>query len=210
MKLYLSSQGIPPHTRERFISLFDKISDEIRIAYIIDAGDVYSEEEKQGWYYEAIEDVRQTGISSIELLRLKDYSGEADELSLHLQRFNGVFVSGGADYYLRYCMKISGFDTLIHQLMKLSFVYAGYSAGAIAAGPTLKYLDFNEQPQVEPERIMEGLGLIPTIIVPHWNQSERRNYFDQLTAAYDEEGWNYKTLRDNQAIIIENGQSTTL
>ncbi len=206
MKLYLSSQGIPANSRQHFVDLFDKSPSDIRIAYIVDAGDVYSTEEKQGWYDEAIEDLQLAGVTMVELLRLKDYSGQTNSLSHYLQQFDGVFVSGGADYYLRYCMKISGFDTLIKSLSKQSFVYAGYSAGAIVAGPTLQYLDFNDQPKVEPGRIMEGLGLISTIVVPHWNQSIRKPYFNKLIAAYKEHSWEYTTLRDDQALVVTNGE----
>ncbi len=145
MKLFLSSQGIPDSLREQFLALFAKPASGVKLAYITGAAEVYSDEERKGWYTEAIEDVRATGVH-FTFLRLQDFAGNTAGLKQELEQFDGVWLSGGNAHYLRYQMKVSSFDELICSLLEHDFVYAGYSAGSIVAGPTLQFVDVDGEP----------------------------------------------------------------
>ncbi len=77
----------------------------------------------------------------ITLIDLHKYEHHPEQLSAILKDFNIVWVGGGNVYYLRWLMKVSGFDTIIEQLIEKGVVYGGGSAGSIVTCPVLDAFD---------------------------------------------------------------------
>ncbi len=201
MKLFLSSQGIPVSEQDNFVQLFDKATPEIRLACILDASEVYSEEEKRPWFFEAQAELQSLGCQ-VEEIFLKDFVDNTEGLKDLLTSKDGVWVVGGNAHYLRYMMRVSGFDDLIRSLLAKGFVYAGYSAGAMMVSATIKYTDLDGEMHVEPERVDDGLGLIDQAIIPHWGRTDRLDYLEAVAAAYESEGVGLLKLADGQAVVI--------
>ncbi len=76
-----------------------------------------------------------------------------------------VVVGGGNTFYLVAEMYRNGIMNVLREKVKAGMPYAGWSAGANVACPTLKTT--NDMPIVEPESF-QTLGLIPFQINPHY------------------------------------------
>ena len=129
-----------------------------------------------------------------------------------LQRFGLIYVRGGNVFILRRALKQSGADEIIKDLLHQdSVAYAGYSAGPIMLGPTLRGIEtMEDDPDVvpegyEPDVIWDCLKVLPYAIVPHhhsdWpgiheSMQKTIRYFIQHHIPFI-------ALRDGEAIIID-------
>jgi dipeptidase E len=135
------------------------------------------------------------------------YRGRALE-----QRLAGkplLWVVGGNTFYLRYRMRSSGFEALVPTLLQEGVVYAGESAGAICAGPTLAPTAILDKPDQAPERIDAGLTLVPFLVVPHWGAKgfERG---PEIVAHANGLGIEALRLRDGEAAVVDGAQRRLL
>ncbi|QQS38426.1 Type 1 glutamine amidotransferase-like domain-containing protein [Candidatus Woesebacteria bacterium] len=170
MKLYLSSFKIGDEGQR----LAHMVGGNKRIAIISNALDCYSdlERRKKGEDLE-IAELKLLGLKP-EILDLRKYFGKRDELELFLRNFDAVWVRGGNCFVLRVAMKKSGFDDIINKYEGSDFVYAGYSAGACVLSPSLKGIDFVDNPLAlqdayPKEKVCwEGLGIIDFAFEPHY------------------------------------------
>jgi dipeptidase E len=207
MKLYLSSQGLPASTQKDFLGLFDKSASEINIAHIADAAVPY-ENDDLSWLTDSRADLLATGVA-VEELSLRDYAGKPSELAAKLSGFDGVWIAGGNCYYLRYWMRVSGFDQIIRSLLDKGFVYAGFSAAAMVAGPTIEHTDHDGEAHLEPEAIKEGLGLVDFLTLPHWDRGDAEAaYMHELRRLSGVT--KTQELRDGEAIVCNDGQLRVL
>lgn len=107
-------------------------------------------------------------------------------------------------------MKASGFDAAIRPLLEAGcMVYGGYSAGIIAATPTLRGTEFVDRPELVPENyptelVWEGMGLVEYSLAPHYrsNHPESRD-MEKVVAYFQENGMAYKTLRDGEVLVVD-------
>ena len=76
-----------------------------------------------------------------------------------LGQFDAFLLAGGNPYYLRSLMRITGADELITERVRDGAIYAGASAAAVVAGPTLRHFDELDSPDKAEEVIWIGLGL---------------------------------------------------
>ena len=128
-----------------------------------------------------------------------------------LEKFGGVWVSGGNTFVLRRAMSYSGFDQFISHKRQTDpdFVYGAYSAGCCVLAPSLKGVELMDQPELAPkgykaEIVWEGLGILDFSIAPHFesNVAESRQASD-MVAYFEAHGIPYRTIRDGEAIIID-------
>lgn len=194
---------IRPHLAGEFLNLVDKPARDIKFAYITNAADPYSKD-KRGWMDDVAKMFTDLGIKPEEL-DLRQYK-DAKTLKDALAKYDVIWCGGGNTWYLRYVMKISGFDQVIKKLVEDGIVYGGDSAGAIIMGPTLRHIDLLDEPEDAPEQIEEGLGLVDFVIVPHWGNPTYEKLLTQMRDSIASEGHEVKTLTDEQAIIV-NGKS---
>lgn len=202
MHLYLSSFKIGNDP----MKLKNLIPENARTVYISNALDSSKPENRKRIQESDMEELKQLGLEP-QSLDLKDYFGQEDSLRTKLQNTDLIYLSGGNVYNLRMAMRLSGFDTILHELKNTDKVYAGYSAAGCVLSPTLKGYDTvdstDDKTYGDYETVWEGLGLIDWQFAPHFDSDhpESEN-INQEIAYYEEHGMKYKTLRDGEVIII--------
>lgn len=132
MKLFLSSAGIRPETKDDFLKLLDKNPKETKVAFIPTACDPSKDKSYVQWTIDQIEDL---GMSLF-TIDLK----EETEQSLYnkLKDADVICVNGGNTFYLLDWVRKSGFDKTIKRLLTEGKVYFGVSAGSYIACPTIE------------------------------------------------------------------------
>jgi len=208
MKLFLSSLALSDKLMPAFVQLVGKPEKDITVAYIQNAADTYPEG-KRAW----VEDERVTMQSrqfSVELIDLEEYRDKLPELKTNLSHKDVIWFGGGNTYYLRWLLKDMGVDTIIAKLVKQGIVYAGCSAGAIVAGPTLKHFEAADDPNDAPEVIMDGLHLTETVIVPHMDNQKYASVIHGIYDALKNDGYQTVPLNDAQALVIDNDEQQTI
>ena len=123
---------------------------------------------------------------------------------------------GGNAFLLRRAMRESGFDEVIVDLLDEGAVYGGWSAGACVAGTSLHPIALMDDPdQLAPaypeiEPVMEGLGLVPFSIVPHYRSDHPDTEAAERAVAWAvENGMEAVALRDGD-VVIRNGEDTNV
>ncbi len=201
MKLFLSSTGVSSELLAHFLTLVGKKADEIKFALIENAADPYPDHEK-GFVLETRDEFESLGMQ-VSLIDLRKYRDEPEQLMGLLKSFDVVWVGGGNVYYLRWLMKVSGFDSIVEQLLKSGLVYGGGSAGSIITCPILEAFDLVDSLDLAPEVNKQGLNLIDFIIIPHWGTPEFQNELERIKDYYDHEtSYTVATITDSQAIIM--------
>lgn len=202
MKLFLSSMAISYSQGKAFLDLVgkEKVTD-VSIALIENAADVY-EEGKKDWVYESRDSISAHGFK-VDLVDLEDYRQGDKGLLQRLEQADAIWLGGGNTYYLRWILKETRADSIITGLVKRGKVYGGGSAGAIVAGPTLKYFEPADDPDKAPEQITDGLGLSETVVVPHWGNEKYGQIMEDINKKLIYAGFKTITISDEQALIID-------
>lgn len=155
----------------------------------------------------AMQEVLDLGID-MELVDLQSYFDNMAELEVRMATLGGVWVRGGNAFVLRQAMRLSGFDTLITQLVKADFLYGGYSAGVCVLAPRLDGLQHVDDPTMMPyphsRVIWDGLGILDYLILPHYKSDHPESADIDIEVEYcKREGIPFRTLKDGEVIIIE-------
>ena len=207
MKLYLSSYffGGKP---ERFINL---IKPGKKVAIIMNAADIYGNEEHPAYLNKEVEKFRQFNFEAEEL-DLRDYFEDPLQAE-QLSKYGAVWVMGGNSFVLRRAMHYSGFDKLIVPLVKNgSIVYAGFSAGSVVATQTLRGIELVDNPNQIPvgyrdEVIWDGLGFVNFSIAPHYKSDHPESAtIDRVVDYFEENNMPFKAINDGQAIVVSGDQ----
>jgi dipeptidase E len=214
MRLYLSSDRLG----DSFGELLAMADERARVAVISNAVDFIADADRQAYarnVFDPIGHFRAHGLEAMDL-DLRAFFGQAEALAEELQSFQVVWAVGGNVFLLRRAMRQSGFDLVAPDLVRDGrLVYAGWSAGACVAGPTLRGLELMDDPAVvvtgyDPEPIWEGLGLIDVAIVPHFRSDhDEAEAADKAAAWMTAHGVAHRTLRDGD-VLIQNGDTLEL
>lgn len=207
MKLFLASHGIQPHLAEEFRKLLSKPANEVKFAYITNAADPYPPENR-AWMNDVVDMFESVGLNPKEI-DLREYK-DPNVLKEDLSKFDVIWCGGGNTWYLRYVMETSGFAKVMKDLIESGIVYGGDSAGAIIIGPTLKYVDLLDEPNEAPQQIEEGLGVVNFVIVPHWNNRKYKTLLTRMRDCLISEGFEVRTLTDEQAIVVNDKKIKTI
>ncbi len=202
VNLYLSSFRLG----DRKVEL-TKLIPRRRLAFIGNALDYLEESVRRRVVQRGVDDLRELGIDS-EVVDLRDYFNGAAKVGSALADYDAVFVSGGNVFVLRRAMQRSGFDTYLSSRSEDdAFLYAGYSAGACVAAPTLRGLDMVDDPAVTPpgytrDILWDGLGLAHYSIVPHWRSNHGETKEINVVVDYLlEHKMLFRALRDGEVLI---------
>ena len=199
MKLLLSSFGPSPAHDAALVDLVGKPLGQIRVAYIENAYDAY---DNQVSLDEGRESLRRDGYV-FELVDLREWRAERDALRTHLERFDAFLFTGGNPYHLRSLMKITGADEILTDLVRAGAVYAGASAAAVVAGPTLRHFDELDDPGQAEELIWDGLGLTQIVVAPHVDNSDFGDGCRKAGDACERDGFTVQRVTDAQALVID-------
>ena len=145
-------------------------------------------------------------------LDLREHARDSEGLAARLRATDLVWVTGGNVFVLTRAMARCGFGPLIREgLARDALVYGGDSAGAVAAGPSLRGFEVMDPPDevpegYRPEAVWEGLRLIDFAIVPH-HRSEGPDSpaAEALVRRFQAEGTPFRALSDGQALIADGG-----
>jgi dipeptidase E len=200
MKLYLSSYRIPtPKDLER---LLGKPLTEVSVALIANAKDYYVKRARNFSVGDLVEYMSRLGLR-VDLVDLRN-SSDADSVKQELAGHDLVWAMGGNTYMLRYEMRRSGFDQIIKELLESGVVYGGDSAGALVAGQSIAGVEPADRPEFAEEYIVDGLDLIPYVILPHVDNPEFTNVLPVFKKKHQDK--EIIELKDSQAVIFnDNG-----
>jgi peptidase E len=82
-------------------------------------------------------------------------------------------------------------------------VYAGASAAAVVAGPSLRHFDELDDPAEAETLIWEGLGLTQIVIAPHVDNPEFGEGCRKAGDLSECDGFTVVRLKDAQALVID-------
>jgi dipeptidase E len=203
MKLYLSSFRLGNHP-ERLIEL---LSSNTKTAVIVNAIDETTEQVRKLGVERELNDLLSLGLNAEEC-DLRDYFGKKAELKNHLNHYGLVWIRGGNTFVLRRAMNESGLDEVLKEKKTdKDFVYAGYSAAICVLAPTLKGLEFVDDPSIvpfgyQPEIIWDGLDLLPYSIAPHYRSDHPESpAVEKLVQYFTQHNIPFKSLHDGEVII---------
>jgi dipeptidase E len=204
MKLYLSSQGFGNHLER----LKQMVGPDTRVLFVDNAKDGIPEDERAAHVEEKRQEFTEAGFDFYEL-DLRKYFKSPDKLRPIVENAPFIWVSGGNTFVLRRAMDYSGFDDLVRNAVTSgSVTYGGSSAGSIVMTPTLRGTERGDDPDFVPDGypgdiIWDGLGLVYTQLVPHYESA----WFGKEAAAmadyYAERGIAYVTLEDGEVYVVD-------
>jgi dipeptidase E len=195
MKLLLTSGGIRNEKlKKAFLELLGKPVDQVSVAVIPTAS---KNEKDKAWFEKDIEDLKSTGVASVEMVDISELSKQ--EWLPKLESSDVIFVEGGDVYFLRDWAVKSGLADELPRLLQ-SKLYVGVSAGTRLLNPDISVAALYYDPDKNPD----GLGLVDFCVIPHMN-SER--FSDRTPEAIEPKlkDFRYTTylIDDNTAIKIE-------
>jgi dipeptidase E len=206
MKIYASSFGLcsePARLRNLF-------GNTVRVAVISNALDFSSDHARRDRRVEReLSELSDLGLQPAPV-DLRTLFGDPTGARSMLKQYDGVWVIGGNAFTLRRALRYSGLDQGLQEIARsdTSFVYAGYSAGSCVLGPTLAGIHLVDPPNLPAdsygtELIMEGLGMLPYSIAPHFQSDHPESrMIDEVVMYFETHGMPYRTLRDGESIVI--------
>jgi dipeptidase E len=204
MKLFLySSYLLSPEHRDALHRLVGKPPEDIRFAAIENAVDA------QDGATEWVQDSRNAlagNPAQIEVIDLRQWRGDRPGLRAKLAGKDVIWLCGGNTFYLRWILKETGADEIIRELVGSGVVYAGWSAGAVVAGPTLRCFEAVEDLAVVPEAVFDGLDLTDIVVVPHMDLEEFAAGMQRIEQQLRQEGFRTAPLVEAQALVVQPGE----
>ncbi len=201
VKLFLYSMEV---SDEQFSHLDKLVGKEnradIKFAIIKNATDIIPNSDE--WVPSIIQTIKDFGYS-VNIIDLKTNENNLENLNEQFSNSDVIWVCGGHTFYLAWILKQSGADNIIIKQIKKGKVYAGWSAGAIIAGPTTRYFELmGDDPNEVTEIIEKGLGLTDYVIVPHMDNYEFKKSASKTNEKLMEDGFRTIPLNDNQVVVI--------
>lgn len=203
MKLYLSSYKLGNRT-EVLKEWFGEHGN--RIALIPNSRDCYPDSDrKTAGIIDDVSALEKIGFD-VTILDLREFFKDQDSLVDYAQQFRAYFAIGGNTFVLRKAMELSGFDEYVKSLSYADDVlYGGYSAGICVLAPSLRGLEFVDDPISNPYNSTvdyTGLGIIDYLPVPHYRSDHPESADMENVVSYLKiNNLKYKTLRDGDVII---------
>lgn len=199
LKLLLTSISLSHTQSQELARLVGKEPRDIKLALIENAADV--EPNSKDWVTQNRQAIQSYGYN-VEMIDLRRYTRDHVGLLQHLQRKDVIWLGGGNTFYLRWLLNASRADEIIKRLIHKGVVYVGGSAGAVVAGPTLKYLETIDNPGTAP-MIVEGLHLVEYVVVPHMDSPKYKHLVGELNHKLLLHHYQTVPLNDNQALLVD-------
>lgn len=206
MRLFLSSYRAGNYPG-KLVELFGKNT---RVAVITNAKDYKPPKEREIKVKEVLDFFLDLGLKPDEL-ELKKYFTSQVNWNSEMDSYQSVWLAGGNVFLLRRALKQSGIDKFLYDsVRKNEIIYGGESAGAMVAGPTLRYSEMEgdeDNPnfvteEYEKEILWDGLHFIDYVPVPHHRAPDYGLEIDSYIHRLDGASIPHKEITDNQAIVI--------
>jgi dipeptidase E len=208
VKLFLySSFQISPENSAALNRLVGKDPKEITIAAIENATDII--DDAKDW----VADSRNSLIThggQVEVVDLRNWQKNPAGLREKLASKDVIWLCGGHTFYLRWMLKKTGADSIIKELVQQGKVYAGWSAGAVVAGPTLRLFDRFDDPKDAPEAVWDGLGLTNIVTVIHMDNPAFADEMKKINQELLQAGFTTAPLNEAQALMIDGDEQKVI
>lgn len=167
MKLLLTSNGLCNKTiANRFVEMIGKPINEASIAFVPTAANLAKG--TKDWF---VNDLYNISKLKPKMLDIVDIAALPKDIwQARLEAVDVLFFSGGNTYYLMYWLKKSGLDKMLPKFLE-NKLYAGISAGSIAATKTLLFSGEDKTGLVKEYYNYEdkdGLALVDFYVRPHY------------------------------------------
>lgn len=200
--------NVSPRQCERLTKLVGKEPTDIEIAIIENAADIIKGD--TGWQA-AFRKMLSINGYRLEQIDLRCWYDNPTELEKKLWEKDVIWLGGGHTYYLRWILKRSGADKIISKLVSKGKVYAGWSAGAIMAGPTtLFFNEMGDDPADAPGMIPEGLSLTDWVVVPHRDHKDFNQGAAKTSELLQKAGYTSVLMGDQEVLVINGDQYTII
>lgn len=209
--LYLASsfrgRGVAEMIMEDIEQLLGKAAEEIKISYIITAGNLHPEG-KRDWIVEGRKLLGERGWQVFDY----DIEGKTEaEVETELSDKDVVFVQGGNNFHLLKQMHVCNFREVIRRALGRGVSYIGESAGAIVCSQDIaaqRYMSGDALALVSDLEDFQGLGLVNFLVKPHWNrEGVKREKFSKFLRENPEAFYSIAQpiicLNDNQVVRVE-------
>ena len=189
-RLFLTSSGL-----SAFSSFVGKHPKTITIGFIPTAADPYQDK----WFVEKDRKFfLEQGFEVVDVdIKVKS----------ELEKLNNVdviYVAGGNSYYLLEKAIDSGALELMRKLVNAGKPYAGGSAGAVFAGPSVEPVSLLDDPKAAPNlKTHRSLCLVDFVIIPHYGKEKYAERHKKILEDFKDSKFKLITLTDEQAIIVE-------
>ena len=206
MRLYLSSMTYGTHP-ERLVQLAGRGS---RVAIVMNALDNFPDEREH--FARANQQALQDLGFIADELDLRAYFDAPGRLEQALERTGLIWVNGGNTFLLRRAMVRSGFDSVARAFLERDHLaYGGFSAGVCAITPSLRGIEFLDDPDAlaegySPEVVWDGLGLIDYHVAVHYRTGDDEA-IQKTVRYYRRNNMPYVALRDGEVIVVDGGRT---
>ena len=175
-----------------------------RVLYIDDA----ASEMRQAPFAQA--ELKAIGEAAETLVPLTLSQSNSSDLQNEIASANCIYVASGEVFRLLNALRSTGADRLLTDAVNQGKLYAGSSAGAIIAGPSIEPASIMDDPKTAPQLTdYTGLNLTPHVIVPHAQGTTGPYSIEVISKTVETYGreWNLLLLRDGQALFIDDEKS---
>jgi dipeptidase E len=208
MKLILASSGF--ETEEivaKCEELVGKPRKSINVAVINEAYAVEHENNLR-WVLNDLNAVRDNFGGNLELINL--LALDIETIKERIEKNDVIFVVGGNTDYLMSVFNKTGFAKLLPELFKTK-VYVGSSVGSMVLGKRLSadaYLKiYGEKSEYD---INQYLELVDFTLMPHLDSPHFKNRRENLLEAAKNHPGIIYGLRDDSAVVVDNGKISTI
>lgn len=215
MRLFLSSYLAGKYP-EKLVELFGRGTS---VAVITNAKDYKTPEERKVKVDEVLQFLGELGLKPVEIDLRKYFDGRGNP-EKDLRKFRAFWLAGGNVFLLRRAIRQSQLEPLLGDwVRKNEVVLGGESAGAIIVGPTLRGAEDEWSAEDSPyfraegyeeEVIWEGLRYITYVPAPHYQNTNYGPVIEKYINDLDRLKIAYKTMTDDQAIIINGAKEEFL
>ena len=175
-----------------------------RVLYIDDA----ASEMRQAPFAQA--ELKAIGEAAETLVPLTLSQSNSSDLQNEIASANCIYVASGEVFRLLNALRSTGADRLLTDAVNQGKLYAGSSAGAIIAGPSIEPASIMDDPKTAPQLTdYTGLNLTPHVIGPHAQGTTGPYSIEVISKTVETYGreWNLLLLRDGQALFIDDEKS---
>ena len=175
-----------------------------RVLYIDDA----ASEMRQAPFAQA--ELKAIGKAAETLVPLTLSQSKSSDLQNEIASANCNYVASGEVFRLLNALRSTGADRLLTDAVNQGKLYAGSSAGAIIAGPSIEPASIMDDPKTAPQLTeYTGLNFTPHVIVPHAQGTTGPYSIEVISKTVETYGreWNLLLLRDGQALFMEDEKS---
>jgi len=185
---------------ENDLSFLPKPIDEMKIALINTASKMSADTAYLDWleWYKGIMTERNWDFEEIDI----DGKTEA-ELRKILSNKDLIHIEGGNAFYLLKCVRESGFDKIIKDLLDRGVVYVGSSAGSYLMCPTVEVAAWKESRDKFGVTDFTALNMVPFLIKAHYKLGQDDILREKISTA----SCPVRILTDDQAFLVKDGKA---